>query len=420
MSFKQSNKFLKLLLIVLALSFQFEFTVVRIDKLWSLGVPTIGLIIFITINRYNKIIIPKIMFGFFFWLIWVSLLAIFWTPTWIGSSLRLKRIAYETVYFISLIFFFYCGYLVEKISLGDFLFKWIARFTAIVAGTSIFTELFGLLKIREYLYMVGNERFGGFLRNPNDYAPLALISLAYWINTKEEPISYKILSVIAITFSFIAGGSKGPILIVTLYFVVCIWNYYARHTSISAQRNCLYVIGAVLCIGGVGSIICFLLKEDIKSIPSLSQNRVINMILNPGQLLNADGSDRLIAWNGAILQILKSPILGVGIGGSKTILTYIDYVTPDITPHNIYLELMAQCGVVLALVIFFSLIHFLLRMAMIRDYRVFALQQAIVLVLLDGLFFASDWSTVPWVILGILYYKGNQYIRYEKLKIESQ
>lgn len=417
MILKQSNKCLKILLILLAFSFQFEFTVVRIDKLWSLGVPVATLIIFIAISKCKKIIMPKILFGFLLWLIWVSLLAFFWTPTWIGSPLRLKRVAYEVVYFISLIFFFYCGYLVEKMSLGDFLFRWIARFTAIVSGISIFTESFGLFSIRPYLYMVGNERFGGFLGNPNDFAPLALISFAYFVNTKKEPIYYRVPALFAIVFSFIAGRSKGPILISSLYFIIFVWNYYSRSRMFSAKRNVWYAIETLICIGGLGLIICFLLKEDIRRIPLLGQNRIINMILEPGKLLNSDGSDRLIAWNGAILQILKSPILGVGIGGSKTILTYLDYAVPDISPHNIYLELMAQCGVVLALVIFLSLIYFLLRVTKINDNRVFALQQAMILILLDGLFFASDWATVPWVIFGVLYYKGNYYFKQYKCSL---
>lgn len=410
MILKKSYIFLKLLLIILALSFQFEFTVVKIDKIWSIGVPVVAILIIISINKFKKIVIPKIMIGFIVWLIWVTILALLWTPAWIGSPIRLKRIAYEIVYFLSLIFFFYCGYLVEKMSFGDFLFKWIARFTAMVSGISIFTELFGLVSLRKYLYMTGNERFGGFIQNPNDFAPVALIGLAYWMNAKKEPLYYRIPAVLAIVFSFIAGRSKGPVIITALYFAMCICNSYSRSKLFSAKKNAYYAMMLLVCTGVLGITVCVLLRDEISNIPLLSQNRIVNMVVDPQNLLNANGSDRMIAWNGAIVQILKSPVLGVGIGGSKTILTYLNYSAPEITPHNIYLELMAQCGVVLTIVIFSAFICFLLKVSKIKDDRVFGLQQAIILILLDGIFFASDWSSVPWIIFGILYYKGKYYL----------
>ena len=416
----KQRKIFEILLILLAFSFQFEAGVIRIDKILTLGLPTVVLLISLFNMKKGKCAVPKILLYFLFFLLWLSIVAVLWDPLWIGNSVRLQRVAYEFVSYLSFFLFFYCAYLVEENNLGDFLFKWIARFTALVASISFFTEAFGLMAIRKYVYFIGNVRFGGFLQNPNDFGLMGLVSFAYWLNTDEEPIYYRIPALLAIVFSFLAGKSKGPIVFIVLFLILHIWNHFSRKTSFFAKKNALYALCIMATVGGTLLFLFLLFQEEIQSIPDLGQNRILNMLVTPGNALNANGSDRILAWNGAIIQILQSPILGVGIGASKAILSYLEYSNPSITPHSMYLELLAQCGVFLGTAIIVLLVYFVKMMSKNQDTKLFILQQAFILLLWYGLFFGVTWYSVSWLLFGILYCKGKNTCSFTDLAVSKK
>ena len=402
------RRIFEILLILLAFSLQFEAGAVRIDRIWAIGIP-IALILIILFNmNMGRFAIPKIVVLFLVILVYLTILAICWTPFYIGSPLRLKRVAYEFACYLSLFLFFYCAYLTEKNRLGDYLLKWIARSTALVASLSFFTEAFGLMPIRKYLYLLGNIRFGGFLQNPNDFGLMGLVSIVYWVNSDEEPIYYRMPALLSIVFSFFAGRSKGPFAFLMLYFLVYIWNYFSRKSSFFAKKNALYALFFVTAMGAMTILLFLLFKEEIRSIPSFNQNRILNMIIAPGNALNANGSDRMIAWQGALIQIMKSPLIGVGIGGSKAILTYLEYPYPYVTPHSMYLELFAQCGLFLGISVICALFFFAIKLSKRKENNSFILQQAFVLLLWNGLFFGVTWYSVFWILFGILYYRGRE------------
>lgn len=405
----RQRRIIQFLLILLAFSLQFEVNVVRIDRIWSIGFPTVLALIALLNRKSGRLSVPKIVIGLILLLFWATVIAFVWTPFWIGSPVRIQRIAYELVYLISLILFFYTSYLTEKNALGDFFFRWMARFTAVVASLSLLTEVFGLYTIRPYLYLVGNSRFGGFLQNPNDFGIMGFLSLAYWVNTDEEPVYLRIPAILALLFSFIAGRSKGPIVILVLYLIVFIWISLSRKRTFFAKKNALYALGGI-AFSGLSIVFLFLLfREEIISIPGFAQNRILNMLVSPKASLNGNGSDRLIAWNGALIQIMKSPILGVGIGGGKSILTYLQYPYPHVTPHNMYLELLAQFGLLLGTGLILSLFRFIVGLSKSRDSKTLLLWQAAVLLLFNGFFFGVSWYSVSWILFGILYCKAKRY-----------
>ena len=398
------------LLLLLSFALQMEFTVINIVKIWSISLPTIMLIILLAFMTERKALIPKQIVYIILWLIWTIFVAVFISPIIIGHHYKIQRIAYEAVYLMSLIMFFECGYLLERLNYGKVLMRWTAIFAGGVAFMSILTELFGLFRIRPYLYMVGNVRFGGLVGNPNDYMPIALFGLSYWMNESSEKTWLRIIASFSIVFSFMAGGSKGGLIVFVVYIFIWLWRKSKQSLNPYAKKN-YFVFCFIVMILGCGVISSIIdryddMQELFTRFPAME--RVIDMIIHPIQSLNASGSDRLIAWNGALLQIKASPLLGVGIGGSKTILTYFDYTHPDLTPHNIYLELMAQCGIPLAVFIFICFFGSIRRSRLIVDDDVTVLRHMIYLMLLDGAFFASDWSIVPWVFAGILFCKLGQ------------
>lgn len=397
------------LLIILALALQMEFAVVRIDRIWSISFPIIILIILLSFTVNRRMVFPVQLLYVFFWLIWMCLVAIVLSPLIIGHHYKLQRIAYEAVYLFSLMLFFECGYLIEKLGYGSILIKYTAVFSAIVASLSIVTELFGLSSIRPYLYMVGNIRFSGLMGNPNDYMPIALCGLSYWMNCDNESCKLRIVASLAIIFSFFAAGSKGGILLIGFYLML--WGY--RHSKNSnnryAMKNfCLICMCAVFLFCAIVFGVYLNNAQLLNNLePDSSLGRIAGMLLHPNQLLNGAGSERMTAWMGALLQIKASPIVGVGIGGSKTILTYFQYIQPDLTPHNIYLELMAQCGIPMSILLVIVFMKAVKRTIKIAGNDVLILRHMMYLMMLDGLFFASDWSITPWVFAGMLFSKLN-------------
>lgn len=136
-------------------------------------------------------------------------------------------------------------------------------------------------------------------------------------------------------FSIVVMGSRGPLLALIIFWIVLIANIIVKDKNYIKKIIYSIIVFIVLFLG------IFYFKDIIYFFDTLLcklgiSSRTINILLDQ----NADfSSGRATIFKITIEQIRKRPITGYGLAGDRVFLdgTY---------PHNIFLEILSQFGVI--------------------------------------------------------------------------
>jgi len=159
-------------------------------------------------------------------------------------------------------------------------------------------------------------------------------------------------------FMILIAGSRGPILDIGIFVILYVLIRLKRK-----QRALFLSFGAA-----VGVLVCFFYKDLLVPVMSLMErfnlsSRFLNKLLNDSIL---DGSGRNKIWAEAVDMIHKNP-LGYGAMGSRHILNKYIFVAH---PHNFFLEILIDFGVVIGSVIFLLLLYWTVRLFTIKGCEI--------------------------------------------------
>jgi len=152
-------------------------------------------------------------------------------------------------------------------------------------------------------------------------------------------IKFKLIDVALILLAFIAVvtvGSRGPLLSYVIYLILLFVNYLIKN-RLKAKAFVLFLVSIAFMSAIVLNFNFFIKQLNILLIKHGVQSRTIYLLLSD----NIDFSTgRSEIFSNTINNIFLNPILGYGVGGDRLFLngTY---------PHNIFLEIIAQFGIIL-------------------------------------------------------------------------
>lgn len=152
-------------------------------------------------------------------------------------------------------------------------------------------------------------------------------------------IKFRIIDVALILSALIAVvtiGSRGPLLSYVIYLILLFFNYLIRN-RLKAKAFMLFLVSTALMSAIVLNFNFFIKQLNNLLIRHGVQSRTIYLLLSD----NIDFSTgRSEIFSNTVNNIILNPMLGYGIGGDRVFLngTY---------PHNIFLEIIAQFGIIL-------------------------------------------------------------------------
>lgn len=286
------------------------------------------------------------------------------------------------------------------------------RFSLILRGFALVAVVIGFVAVVdmavpgilpiEPMYYAG-VRFRGLLNDPNYFAVLQIAAVAIiWRDKPLRPmVRFASFGIIAV--SVLASGSKTG-LIVMLALIA--WHLFlfifgGKNSTRSIARvmifGFLFAILATL-IAFVGSKTLMLgLAARMETNPALA--RLAPLLTDFATGIDADGSGRGGAWEGALALINNSPFFGVGVG------TYLDagesLTGEQVLAHNTFLQLAAEWGLPLAVFFFILVLIFLIKRPAQDASRLWETNRDVLLVLLVGSVGISlNNARLFWLVLG--------------------
>lgn len=209
-----------------------------------------------------------------------------------------------------------------------------------------------------------------YLDNPIWYSRtlgISIISIFFLLSLSQR----KFIKIVLITlvplllFLMFLSASRGPLLalVLSLFFFI---SFFPELTS----RKKLLLLGGI-----VGTVVLVLL---------LTPQKMTFRILNIGTVQDITALYRLTAWRLALRAFWTSPLLGIGTGSffavSRGILHY---------PHNIFLELACEAGVVgVVLFTLFTYCTFKYGIRMIQQWQTFELRSKMAVTIITIYIFA--------------------------------
>lgn len=398
------NKINKILIVFLALYLQFAYAAFRINQPVSGGILLCIAIILFNIPDNKGIIIPRQMINLLIWLVIVFCEGLLVAPIIIGHEPNILRIGYEAVSFLFLLIYMTAAYLLAEKKLGVYLIRTMTYMGVLNASLALISEITQSMMLKNIFYMDG-VRFQGISVNPNDYLLQTLIAIVYFLNSSKEKWYVRFTGLCCLFFSVLASGSKGGIFVVGIYFFIWISNHVVVRIRQQKEKILLRLLLPLTIV--VMLIIAFYIRKEISQLLLLIKipgvKRIAELIADPLGSLDADGSSRLTVWIKTIRVWQLSPYIGVGLGGHEQILNFIGDMSAETPPHCIYLELLEQTGIIGFVFVAFVLYRFFRRVNVSTEYNLI-LRESLVILLLQGIFFASDWFATFWVIIGLMLY----------------
>lgn len=208
-------------------------------------------------------------------------------------------------------------------------------FTSLTPGISLM-NLFGRSMMKAY----------SIFSHPNSFAAFTVVSFLILLSFKEQfYLSFFVVLTLLLTFSL--NAILGVILILCLFFVL---KYLPKTIEKTKRYIPITLIGTSFIFG------------------------TVSLLIPSGRVLRESYRDRVILAGSAIQTFSARPILGVGL---NNFFSLTNNVQP---PHNIYLIVLSEVGILGVLVVFVLLTKLIIRKQ--NKYLFLAL----VFILFTGLF----------------------------------
>lgn len=328
----------------------------------------------------------------------------------IGFKPNLNNIIMDYIKLIVLFSYFLLGYNVFRMNYTDIIIKWFSLATLVISFLAIFYTLFNITFIRSTFYF-GENRFRGFMNDPNYFSILQLAGLVYFIRNTNLNRRFRFIAIITLISSIIISGSKTGLISLLIY--MCIYTINKSKKSYNEMIKTIIKIMALSII-----FLLFIIFSDtiipyiIKILPS--SERILVIFTDFKGAISGGGSSRNEVWGLAFKLFVKFPISGVGVG------TYVDLgkylYNFGALAHNTYLQIVVEWGIVLSLIYFtylFSNLRYKRKMHRLDDLIV---NDIIIIFLIGSLAISLNNARIFWLMLGVLrgYNRNEMYERRER------
>ncbi|MGE5497747.1 MAG: O-antigen ligase family protein [Syntrophothermus sp.] len=239
--------------------------------------------------------------------------------------------------------------------------------------------------------------------DPNEFASqiLAFLFISIFLFKENKNIPFLIFSLGAFAYSILFAGSMSSILmlVVLMAFVMI------RFMKMSFTKSMIVIL--ITLTAGMSTMIA--LKDKLENV------EVINNIL--GRASNTGTADtRFNSWGAGLKMITEKPLTGVGMReyGEFSPKYSSKYLGPDsVAPHNLYIEIMAESGLIVFFAFAFFLIDLLSRsFGAITHSDYFWIYMAVVSYLLMGMTIGITYNKFFWITIALLK-QVQMHIQYE-------
>ena len=222
-------------------------------------------------------------------------------------------------------------------------------FLKIVEKAALIVFIFG--SMISLLVFFGFKNIGTYSMSLSYYMLLPLI---IYTNKIIKKFKFRHILMILISFiSIISLGSRGALM---CFFAFLFYKFIKIDKKITQKRLIIYIISFMTAIiillfnnFILQSLYNLLLKFNIDS-------RTLRLLLKGG--IHLSGREEI--YSSTIELIYENPLFGLGLGGIRRVLD-IGY------PHNIFLEIVSQFGVIIGICIIFILLFILYKALFIKD-----------------------------------------------------
>jgi O-antigen ligase len=292
--------------------------------------------------------------------------------------------------------------------------------------TGNFTNTYGGFAVAEYMNIVednDNFRLSGPVGDPNFFAQvmvvLALLGVERLLH--EKNLLWKILagwaaavSTLTVVFTFSRGATLALVAALIMFF----WIYRLK----PAQLIVILVLGAAMLAFAPPTY-----YQRVLSIADVLPTSDGGINVREDRAIQGRASENLTAW----VMLMDRPLLGIGLNNFSYL--YQDYTkslglapsASNRSPHNLYLEVAAETGV-LGLVVFLTMVTVAMRSVLVarrkfidagmEDYANLTTGFAIAFAgyLLAALFVHAAYARYFYLLLGIAFALSNMFEEPEK------
>jgi O-antigen ligase len=292
--------------------------------------------------------------------------------------------------------------------------------------TGNFTNTYGGFAVAEYMNIIednDNFRLSGPVGDPNFFAQvmvvLALLGVERLLH--EKNLLWKILagwaaavSTLTVVFTFSRGATLALVAALIMFF----WIYRLK----PAQLIVILVLGAAMLAFAPPTY-----YQRVLSIADVLPTSNGGINVREDRAIQGRASENLPAW----VMLMDRPLLGIGLNNFSYL--YQDYTkslglapsASNRSPHNLYLEVAAETGVV-GLVVFLSMVTVAMRSVLVarrkfidagmEDYANLTTGFAIAFAgyLLAALFVHAAYARYFYLLLGIAFALSNMFEEPEK------
>lgn len=195
---------------------------------------------------------------------------------------------------------------------------------------------------------------------------ISILSILYLYIFSERKIIklYSVIMLLVCSFSFIISGSRVGLMVsfcnVLLYLLILVLS---KMLSFKEKTNLIKIVMMII----IGPILIFYIINNIY--PKLSElflDRILGSI-NPDFVSTSvadyywEENVRFQLWDAAIHMFMSKPLTGVGFGNFRT---EISSIAPSLSfwafPHNVYLTILSETGlvgIILWLILIIGVLH---------------------------------------------------------------
>lgn len=296
--------------------------------------------------------------------------------------------------------YFIIGFNIKEEKLIILVVKWYSIFSVFIGVMGCIFITFNF-KISEFMFL--DFRFKGLMNDPNYFSIIQVSALVFFSRNKTIKLFYRNLSLLILFISILASASKTGILTLFIYMIFraieTLFNSKIFPASIFFRTLVLSTLALAFLsfFTYIGNFFNFLTSE----IPSFS--RVQYIFTDFDAAMSENGSGRNLTWSVGMEIIKLSPLLGIGIGTYTGVAQQL-FGTNSIA-HNTYLQLCAEWGMVLALVLFVYIFFVIIKVTFTNKFHTetnYILRDILVVFSVSSFAISLNNARMMWFFLGII------------------
>lgn len=332
--------------------------------------------------------------------------AIFYTPFKFGVTVEVISIIKEYLKLAVVFLYFLIGFnlMHEKVITQGI--KWYSSTALCVGSLGVFINFLGLKFLYQF-YDFGEDRYNGFMNDPNYFAIVQISALPFFLRAEKIALKYKVIIYCIILASILISGSKtGFITLFTYTLLFIIGDFLKNKMRLKTLLITLFILIVFIILNEMLQIVetsLALMGEN-----SVQFQRISLLFTDFNSAFNEGGSSRLPIWKAGIYLISLSPLVGVGVGMYSSTAVKVSGI--DEIAHNTYIQSYTEWGGIFATIFFCYLAFILLKVTFSKEVNNttnFILRDMLIILLIGSIAISFNNARMFWLFLGAIVYSTN-------------